>query len=169
MKLRTVKWIFLGAVLYLALTANFELANGVVGLAVGLLVAMLRPRPATGEGSLPWTRWLPALAALVQYAIVLLWDMWRSGLIVARAVLRRQMAIDPGIVALPSCCRTPLGQAWTAHSVSVTPGELVVAIREDGTLLVHCLDQRRRETAARAVQTRAERYLRRLLPGESGA
>lgn len=169
MTLRTLKWTLLAAGLYLALTSNFEVANWVVAVAVGAVVAGLRPRAATDSERLPLRRWLPALVVLLWYAIVLLWDMWRSGLIVARAVLRRKLAIDPGIVELPSHCRTPLGRAWAAHSVSVTPGELVVAIRVDGTLLVHCLDQRRRELSSRVVQQRAERYLRRFLPGENGS
>lgn len=164
--MNTAKHVLWAGGLYLAWTANFEPANWVVALLVGTTVAWLRPRTTATAGGLPWTRWLPALVTLLRYAAVLTWDMWRSGLVVARAVMSRVPDIHPAIIEVPSHCRTSLGRAWMAHSISVTPGELVVSIEGNGMLRVHSLDQRRRDRTARVVQTRAERYLRRLLPGE---
>jgi multicomponent Na+:H+ antiporter subunit E len=63
-----------------------------------------------------------------------------SGIQVARLVIDPKLPIQPGIVAIPSRAKTELGEALSAHAISLTPGELVVEIGDDGILYTHCLD-----------------------------
>jgi multicomponent Na+:H+ antiporter subunit E len=80
------------------------------------------------------------LLATVQYIFILLVDIMRNGLQVARIVLTPSLPIKPGIITIPSHCDTELGTALTAHAITVSPGELVVEVGEDGTMYTHCLD-----------------------------
>lgn len=124
-------------VIYLALTANLQLSNIVLGVLVaGIATALLRPQP--GRMNL---RRLPAASwAIVRYVAILASDVVRSGVTVARIVLDPKLPIRPGIVAIPSGCNSELGAALSAHALSITPGELVIGIDEAGVLYTHCLD-----------------------------
>jgi multicomponent Na+:H+ antiporter subunit E len=149
---------------YLALTANGAALNWVVGAVVAAVVTGLTP---VGGAGLPVRKWPEAVWALSRYAGVLVADMIRCGVIVAQAVLRPRLRIKPGLVEIPSYCRTALGNAWSAHAISITPGELVVEVREDGTLVTHTLDIDRSSGSAEAARRRHDRYLSKFLPGEA--
>ncbi len=150
-----VRLIILCALIYLALTANLELSNVVVGVAVGVVVALvLRPKPEPlAISSLPM-----ALFNLVRYVAWLSVDIIRNGIRVARIVLDPKMPIRPGIIAVKSGMKTELGVALNAHAITVTPGEQVVEIAEDGTLYVHCLDVEASAAGMEAAQ-RARREM----------
>jgi multicomponent Na+:H+ antiporter subunit E len=123
--------------IYLALTANPEPSNLVVGLLIGLAVTAI-VRPAGQPLSI---RRLPAaLFNLLLYAIWLSIDIIRNGIRVARIVLDPKLPIRPGIIAVQAGMKSELGVALSAHAITVTPGEQVVEIGEDGTMYVHCLD-----------------------------
>ncbi|MCA9970353.1 MAG: Na+/H+ antiporter subunit E, partial [Anaerolineales bacterium] len=141
--------------LYWLLTGNFEAANLVVGLLLGLgAAALIRPsrRPVA------WRRLPGALLAGVQYVVILLVDLARSGVQVTRIVLSPALPIRPGIVAIPSGCESELATALSAHAITVTPGEMVVEIGEDGVMYTHCLD-----AAAAAQQLGEAQAMRRKL------
>ena len=71
--------------------------------------------------------------------------MLSGGLFVARIILRRELQIDPGIIAVPSGCDSELASALSAHAISLSPGELVVEIDELGVMYTHALDITRSE------------------------
>jgi multicomponent Na+:H+ antiporter subunit E len=141
---------------YVAVTGHFGLGNLGVGLILaGLATAMLRPGRRR-----PRLRRLPAaLWSLAVYVVILLVDIVRSGLQVAGIVLSPSLPIRPGIVAIPSGCESELATALSAHAVSITPGELVVEIDEQGVMYTHCLDAR----AAPRYVAEAQRMRRGLL------
>ncbi|MFN3704650.1 MAG: Na+/H+ antiporter subunit E [Thermoflexales bacterium] len=132
-----VRLVLLCALVYLALTANVELSNIGVGVIIGISIAvMLRPKPEP----LSLSRLPFVLINLARYVVWLSVDIIRNGIRVARIVLDPKLPIRPGIIAVPSSMKTELGVALNAHAITVTPGEQVVEIGEDGTLYVHCLD-----------------------------
>ncbi|MBL8046781.1 MAG: Na+/H+ antiporter subunit E [Anaerolineales bacterium] len=121
---------------YLALTANLQISNLILGALLALGVAALG-RPVLGQvpvKNLPAAAW-----ALVQYLVFLIVDIIKCGIVVARIVLDPKLPIRPGVVAV----RSHMGQwgtALSAHAITITPGEMVVAISEDGVMYTHCLD-----------------------------
>ena len=123
--------------IYLALTANLEWRNIVVGalLAFGVSLLLRPSRRAFDARRLPG-----ALLALAGYLGVLVVDLIQSGVQAARIVLSPSLPIQPGIVAIPALTDSEMATALSAHALSVTPGELVVEIGEDNTFFVHCLD-----------------------------
>ncbi|MCS7060011.1 MAG: Na+/H+ antiporter subunit E [Anaerolineae bacterium] len=145
-------------VLFLALTENAEPANIVLGLLIGVLVALVvRPAP-----DLLSIRRLPlVLFNLARYTLWLAVDIIRNGIRVARIVLDPKLPIRPGILAIQSEMKSELGIALNAHAITVTPGEQVVEIGEDGVLYTHCLDVVASAESAEAAQ----RTRRRLMEG----
>jgi multicomponent Na+:H+ antiporter subunit E len=125
------------ALVYLALTANLQPSNIVVAVAIGTLVALIiRPEPKEFNiGRFP-----EAAVAIILYVIYLTIDVIRNGVNVARIVLDPKLPIRPGIIAIKSGMKTELGTALSAHAITITPGEQVIEIGDDGTMYTHCLD-----------------------------
>jgi multicomponent Na+:H+ antiporter subunit E len=99
-------------------------------------------------------RRLPAAAwAVVRYIAILAADVVKSGIGVARIVLDPALPIRPGIVAIDSGCDSEWGAALSAHAISITPGELVIGISQDGILYTHCLDATHSAEYAAEAQT----------------
>lgn len=122
---------------YLALSNNLQVANIILGffIAAGILL-LLRPpkRPVK------WRRLPAALMSAVVYIVVLLYNMFRSGIQVARIILHPKLPIKSGIVGVRAASKSELGRALSAHAISLPPGELFVEMDEDGTMYIHSLD-----------------------------
>jgi multicomponent Na+:H+ antiporter subunit E len=148
-------------IIYLALTSNLELSNILLGLLVASVVAVL-----IGPQRHPYNlRRLPeTLIATGQYVLILLVDIMKNGVQVARIVLTPSLPIKPGIIAIPSHCDTELGTALSAHAITVSPGELVVEVGEDGTMYTHCLDATDSEVKAAEAQKMRVNLLRKIFP-----
>jgi multicomponent Na+:H+ antiporter subunit E len=91
--------------------------------------------------------------ALARYVLVLIYDLVVSGVQVTRIVLNPSLPIKPGIIAIPSNSRSEMASALNAHAITLTPGESVVEIGEDGVMYTHCLDAARSEEVVEQAQT----------------
>jgi multicomponent Na+:H+ antiporter subunit E len=147
--------------IYLALTSDLSLPNILLGLLVSFSVTLLiRPvRRAMPAGRVPG-----AFLALLEYIFILALDVLKNGLQVARIVLTPSLPIKPGIIAIPSLCATDMGTALSAHAITVSPGELVVEISEDGVMYTHCLDATGSEEKAAEAQRMRVNLLQRIFP-----
>ncbi|MGD9049177.1 MAG: Na+/H+ antiporter subunit E [Anaerolineae bacterium] len=155
-------WMVVGLwLVYLALTANLELGNVVLGLLVATgLTLLLRPPRGTFE-----LRRLPgALVALGRYIFVVLIDAIKSGLVAARLVLDPALPVKPGIIAIPSDCDSELATALSAHAITLAPGEMVVEIGKDGTMYAHALDATRAAEYVEEAQEQRRGLLRKIFP-----
>ena len=139
---------------YLALTANLQLSNILVGLLLSSLLLLLL-RPATRVVN--W-RFLPSSTwAILRYLLLLVYDLIVSGIQVARIVLDPALPIQQGIIAIPTNCESETAQALSAHAITLTPGELVVEMGEDGVMYTHVLDAgHAQENMAKAQQIREQ-------------
>ena len=138
------------ATLYLLLTWNFEPVNILLGLLLGLGIAVLiRPeRGAFDIKRLPGT-----IYASIRYLVIIFYDLLVSGFQVAGIVLRPSLPVQPGIIAIPSGSESELATALSAHAITLTPGELVVEIGDHGVMYTHTLDATHPEEDAREAQT----------------
>ena len=147
--------------LYLLLTQNFEIRNILLGLILAIGLTLLF-RPAVRRIEI---RRLPmTLLSMVRYLGVLLYDMFSGGIFVARIILRREIQIQPGIIAVPSGCEEELANALSAHAISLAPGELVVEIDEEGVMYTHALDISRSEEYIEDAQRMRTDLLRYIFP-----
>jgi multicomponent Na+:H+ antiporter subunit E len=97
--------------------------------------------------------------ALARYVGLAVYDLAVSGFQVARIVLDPRTEIRPGILAIPSDSESELGTALSAHALTLSPGELVLEIDDEGIMYTHVLDA----TDAESHLLEAERLRRDLL------
>lgn len=144
---------------YLAFTANLELLNVIAGFIIaGMVTLLLRPQ----RRKVIWGQIPLATLALGKYALVLAYDLVISGIKVARVVLDPALPIKPGIIAIQSRCRSESATALNAHAITLTPGESVVEMSEDGTMYTHCLDATKSEEIVEQAQTMRVELLERI-------
>ena len=152
--------VLLLTLMYLALTSNLQASNIVMGLLLSVgVMALLRPQLREADGRRAGT----AVLALFRYIFVLV-----SGIQVARIVLSPTMPLHQAIIAIPSDCQSDLGLALSAHALTLTPGEMVVEIGDDGTMYTHVLDVEKVETAVAAAQNSVKNSWKRFSPRRQG-
>ena len=146
--------------IYLALTANIEPGNILLGaLLAGLVIFLVRPgRIVHNLARLPQGLW-----AMVRFLAVLVVDIIESGVVVARIVLSPRLPIYPGIIRIPTQCSNDFGAALSAYALTVTPGEITMEISEDGELFVHCLDVRRSQEYVHEAQNIRQELLSKIV------
>ena len=123
---------------YLVLSGNITGPNLVVGILVALMVSALLP--VRDDTPIPLKRVPVFIWAMLQYVIVVLWDVIKGGISTARIVLSPKMPLKTGIIAIPSGSKSELGTALSAHAITLSPGELVVEMDDEGVMFTHCLD-----------------------------
>ncbi|MCO5190701.1 MAG: Na+/H+ antiporter subunit E [Anaerolineae bacterium] len=147
-----LKWIVVLTLMYVALTANAELLNWLLGVFIAMgVVVLIRPNPS----HIAWRNLPHAAITGTTFVLTVLWDLIVSGLQVARLVLQPRLDIQQGIIAIPD----QTDQEWittvSAEAITLTPGELVVEIGSDGTLYTHTLDVK--VTLNESAQSQADR------------
>lgn len=122
---------------YLGLTGNWEPLNWVLGglLAAGI-TALIRPqlRP------IRWQNLPRAIWGGITFFVSLLRDLLISSLQVTAIVLSPKIEINQGIYRLATGCDNELVTVLSAHAITLTPGEMVVEIDQNGEMYVHSLD-----------------------------
>jgi multicomponent Na+:H+ antiporter subunit E len=123
---------------YLVLSGNVTIPNLIVGVLVALGVSTLLPGRKDAE--LDWKRSPAFVWAMFRYVFVVFWDVIKGGITTARIVLSPKMPLKTGIIAIPSGGKSELGTALSAHAITLSPGELVVEMDDEGLMYTHCLD-----------------------------
>jgi multicomponent Na+:H+ antiporter subunit E len=129
MRLLTAVLLF---VLWLSLSATFDVAHLVAGAAVAGLVAWLNP-------ALPHVQrlsWIPVLL----YQPWLFGRVLRSGLHVSRLILDPSLPISPGLVQHRTRLKGDGELVVLGNSITLTPGTITVEVAP-GELLVHAIDK----------------------------
>jgi multicomponent Na+:H+ antiporter subunit E len=110
---------------------------------------------------LPLRRLPSALVALAVYVPRLIVDIIKCGITVAGFILDPKLPIRPGIVAVKSGGNDVV-TALSAHAITITPGEQVLEIGDDGTMYTHCLDAVSSGAGADAAQTARRELLEKI-------
>jgi multicomponent Na+:H+ antiporter subunit E len=105
------------------------------------------------------------IASLAVYTVTLGKDIWMCSVDVAKRVLHPNMPLNPGIirVATQDPDESDFTAAFSAHGITITPGELVVDFDGCHTMYVHCLDVEASSTNAAAAQAKRLKLLRRII------
>jgi len=146
-------------IIYLLATNNYELSNVVLGLLIALALAVL-VRPQTE--AVNWQNMPSLILAILQYTIVLIWDVFLNGLKVAYIVLTPRLQIKPGIIAVPSDCKSEVATALSAFAITAAPGEMVIEIDDKGIMYTHCLVVTDKDETSARDQARRRQMLERI-------
>ena len=118
------------------LVANDSLAPEIVlvGAVVAALLAVLFAPFARVYADIRWTP--RVLLNAFAFLGVFVWELVLANLNVARLVFSPRIDIRPGIVEIKTRLKSPLGRMVLANAITLTPGTLVVDIRDD-SLFIH--------------------------------
>jgi multicomponent Na+:H+ antiporter subunit E len=143
------------------LVANGSLATHtiVTGITLSALIALAF---ATFSRVYSVVRWSPTVIAYyLMYLAVFLYELIKANLNVVRLVYTRRLNIKPAIVEIKTELKSPMGRLALANTITLTPGTLVVDIKDD-SLFIHWINISTTdpEEAARAISGRFEKYLK---------
>ena len=97
---------------------------------------------------------------IVRLAFVVLWDIVRSNIAVARIILASTPPARSGFVTIPLELRNHYGLAALACIITSTPGTVWVSFDSaKGSLLIHVLDLVEEKTWIELIKTRYEQAL----------
>ena len=134
---------------YLALSTNVSAYNTLFGAVVAAAILKMIPARARAVQA----RDVPkGFMALVLYLGLMVKNTVMGGLQVSGMVLSPRLNLKSGVVAVDPDCDHELGQALSAHAISLSPGELLIETGEDGTMYIHSLNVEQTEKVTRVEQ-----------------
>lgn len=139
------------------LLANSPSLNSLVfGLLLGIII------PFITQPYWPDRPKLRNWPMVVEYMLVVLWDIVMANITVARIILfKRDADRRPAFVSVPLELRTPEAITVLAGTITMTPGTVSCDLSAQGhNLLVHCLDAPNPEEVRDEIKRRYERRLK---------
>lgn len=143
-------------VVWQMLVNKLTFGNLVLGTVLGLIIPIItspywpnRPR-------------LSSLPRIVEFLVVVLWDICVANIQVAMVILFKANAnTKPAWVTIPLDLRTPEAITVLAGTITMTPGTVSSDLSADGrSLLVHCLDAPDPDAVRDDIKARYERRLK---------
>lgn len=101
-----------------------------------------------------------SLVYMAMYVFVFMWELLKSNIDVALRVVSPRLRINPGIVKVRTTLRSPLGRAFLANSITLTPGTLTVEMKDE-FFYIHWIDvtSDNIEDATKEIVSNFEKYL----------
>lgn len=129
--------------------------NLVLGTILGVLIPLIT---APYWPDIPRLRSLPRI---VEYIVIVLWDICVANVQVAVIILFKANAnTRPAWISIPLDLRTPEAITVLASTITLTPGTVSSDLAADGrSLLVHCLDAPDPDAVRDEIKARYERRL----------
>jgi len=143
-------------VVWQMLVNKLTFGNLVLGTILGLIIPIItspywpnRPR-------------LSSLPRIVEFVLVVLWDICVANVQVAIIILFKTNAnTKPAWITIPLELRTPEAITVLASTITMTPGTVSSDLSADGrSLLVHCLDAPDPDAVRDDIKARYERRLK---------
>lgn len=154
------------AVIWMMVTQSVNVESFGVGMLLGVAILLLMRNQ---HPSVTWRKLPDQVVAFVVYTVTLGRDVVMSSLDVAKRVLKSEMPMSPGIVAIATqdIHESEAIAAFSAHGITLTPGELVLDFEGSHTMFVHCLDVEASSTNGPGAQTKRLHLLRRIMGVET--
>ncbi len=152
--------------LWLTLMLIWVIANGtlaldslIAGLVISAAIALAFASFARVYSVI---RWSPkVIFYYLLYLGVFLIELAKANLNVMRLVFSPRIEIHPGIVEIKTELKSPIGRLALANSITLTPGTLVVDIKDD-SLFIHWINVSSTDPvgATQEISARFEKYLK---------
>jgi multicomponent Na+:H+ antiporter subunit E len=124
-------------VFWLILTPNITVESLIIGMAVSLLVVVYSQDVLFDEREIPIYR-LPHLLNMIKFVGVLVVEIFKANIDVAKIVLNPSLPIQPHFIKVPMMIKNDFNKVIYGNSVTLTPGTLTVDIKED-EFIIHAL------------------------------
>ena len=101
-----------------------------------------------------------SISYMVIFFFVFLWELFKANIDVAKRVISPKLPINPGIVKVKTKLESPLGRAFLANSITLTPGTLTVEMKDE-YFYIHWIDVKADdiEGATKSIVSNFEKYL----------
>lgn len=129
-------WVVL-FVIWMIANASLAIEPALIGLLITFVIARIFVASSEAWQRLRLTPRAPYHFAA--YSMTFVVELVRANLNVMALVYSPRIDIKPGIVKVRTRLKTPLGRLALANSIALTPGSLVIDIRDD-ILFIHWLD-----------------------------
>ena len=131
---------------------------------LGMIIApfIIRPfKPLFNFGmEFSFGRAIKKIPAQVKYMYVLIKEILKANIMVAKIVLQPKIDIKPGIIAVPINAKTDVGITAIANTITLTPGTLTIDMSDDRSILyVHAIDATDPEGVAQSIRDELEKYV----------
>jgi multicomponent Na+:H+ antiporter subunit E len=150
------------AVVWMIVTSSINSGSFLVGfvLSFAILLTLKMENIHINYQRLP-----DQIAAFFIYTVTLCRDIWNSSIDVAKRVLNPNMPLKSGIITVYTQDEdeSDFTAAFSAHGITITPGELVVDFDGSHTMYVHCLDAEASSNNAASAQEKRLKLLRRIM------
>ncbi|MCK5035093.1 MAG: Na+/H+ antiporter subunit E [Candidatus Sabulitectum sp.] len=152
---------FIGVVILFAvwvMLTDFSPQEMILGGVTALLIVFLFHSRLAVLGDVKLN--LRSLVYMVMYLFVFTWELLKSNIDVARRVISPKLPINPGIVKVKTRLKSPLGRAFLANSITLTPGTLTVEMKGE-YFYIHWIDVTSDdiEGATESIVSNFEKYL----------
>lgn len=148
------------ALVWAALTGNFDPANLIIGFVLGygaLFVARRALEPSD---------YFLKVWQVLGFVVFFLWELIIANLRVAHDVLTLHHHMKPRVVGIPLDARTDAEITALAYIISLTPGTLSLDVSTDRrTLFIHAMYAPDADALRREIKQGFERRLLRLMRG----
>jgi multicomponent Na+:H+ antiporter subunit E len=124
-------------IIWMIANATLAFDTVIAGLVISALIALAFASFARAYSVI---RWSPkVLYYYVLYLGVFFIELVKANVTVMRLVFSPRININPGIVEIKTALKSPIGRMALANTITLTPGTLVVDIKDD-SLFVHCIN-----------------------------
>lgn len=143
-------------IVWLLLANTYTLNSLVFGVLLGVVIPWIT---APYWPDRPVVRNIPKM---IEYGLIVLWDIFVSNIEVARVVLFvPNSKLKPEWISIPLDLRTPEAITVFAATITMTPGTIAAELSADGhSLLVHCLHELDPDGARDEMKARYEARLK---------
>jgi multicomponent Na+:H+ antiporter subunit E len=148
------------ALVWAALTGNFNPANLITGFALGYGALFVVRR------ALEPSNYFAKVWQVIGFMFFFLWELLLANLRVAHDVLTPRHYMKPRIITLPLDARTDAEITALAYFISLTPGTLSLDVSTDrSTMFIHAMYAPDADALRREIKQGVERRLLRLMRG----
>ncbi|MBE9567868.1 MAG: Na+/H+ antiporter subunit E [Proteobacteria bacterium] len=124
-------------IVWMIANATLAVDTIIAGLIISALIALAFASFARVYSVI---RWSPiVLYYYLKYLGIFFIELIKANINVMRLVFSPRIDINPGIVEIKTDLKSPIGRLALANTITLTPGTLVVDIK-DGSLFVHCIN-----------------------------
>ncbi|APH39767.1 Na+/H+ antiporter subunit E [Methanohalophilus halophilus] len=118
-----------------------NLSNFLIGAMIGpFLIRPFKELYSFGE-EISYRDKLNRVPKQIHYFSILIVEIVKASIVVAKIVLQPKIDIKPGIIAVPIRAKTDVGITAIANTITLTPGTLTIDVSDDkSALYVHCID-----------------------------
>jgi multicomponent Na+:H+ antiporter subunit E len=155
-------------IVYLGLPVIWCLVSGQVtigSLFLGFIFGVIVVQPFNklyrlDEVVTPTGDWFSKIPKKLVYFYVLVKEIIKANIMVAKIVLSPKIDINPGIIRVPIRTKTNIGITGIANTITLTPGTLTVDISDDeSALFVHSIDATDPQGIRDSIRDDLEKYV----------